>query len=217
MNLAPEAEKSLKTVGDVELPKLGVVPQTVFLKARSSDSMLRTPRKASHELLGRGAATGLPRVQRLQSSDSNGSGAPFEDLRRRLATINGSTSSLHLPQPVRDVRAVSSPVAGTFNTPPSTLIEARPGSPTESIVSAANSSTFRPLSRLQMSGVDTQKAAPAIGSSKTNVTGFLDSHTKLRSEGSSEQSGRSSPTSMSNTIRATHRHPTSLPISSYGT
>lgn len=68
---------------------------------------------------------------------------------------------------------------------------------------------------MQIGTTDGQKAAPAIGSSKTNVTGFLDSHPKVHSEVPSERSGRTSPTMMSQTIRAVGYQHQALPISSY--
>ena len=41
----------------------------------------------------------------------------------------------------------------------------------------------------------------AVGSSKTNATGVLKAHSKIRSNGSPERSGRSSPMSISTTHR----------------
>ncbi|KAJ7628484.1 hypothetical protein FB45DRAFT_794341 [Roridomyces roridus] len=217
LNFEQEAEKNLRTIGDVELPKLGVVPQTVFLKTRSSDSRPSTRHRKS-------SALGTPLLSptgRVSSLDHTG--APFEDLRRRLATINASSSSIALSHgtPPREPRTALSlsPIAGTPNLPSlgvSSPID-RPPSPTESVVSTANSTSFRPLSRMQFTGsTDTQKAAPAIGSSKTNAVGLLDTpRVKLRSDGSPERSGRSSPMSMSmNLSVATIRGPIRQRISS---
>ncbi|KAJ7855120.1 hypothetical protein B0H14DRAFT_2754859 [Mycena olivaceomarginata] len=223
LSFEQEADKNLKSIGDIELPKLGVTPQTVFLKTRSSD--LNASRNSR---LRRSSAFGTPLLSpallgRMSSATSvDHSGAPFEDLRRRLATINGSSSSIHLSHtPPREPRSALSPIAAT-SLPPfnnagvSSPIE-RPVSPTESVVSTANSTTFRPLSRTQFGGVDGQKAAPAVGSSKTNAVGHLDARSKLRSDGSPERSGRSSPMSMSTTIRGPFRQrvPSLLPISTY--
>ncbi|KAJ7253059.1 hypothetical protein B0H12DRAFT_1117273 [Mycena haematopus] len=218
LSFEQEADKNLKSIGDIELPKLGVTPQTVFLKSRASDfkaSRSSRPRRSS-ALATPLLSPGLPG----RMGDDH-SGAPFEDLRRRLATINGSSSSVHLSHtPPREPRSALSPIAPTLSLPPvggiSSPIE-RPVSPTDSVVSTANSTTFRPLSRMQFGGADGQKAAPAIGSSKTNAVGHLDARSKLRSDGSPERSGRSSPMSMSTTIRGPLRHrvPSLLPISTY--
>jgi len=91
--LGPEAEKSLKTAGDVELPRLGVVPQTVFLKAhatefrpRSSRAQLSQSRRSMFDIPGRTPILSTPRTSRVPSIDPSSTGAPFEDLCRRLAT-----------------------------------------------------------------------------------------------------------------------------------
>ncbi|KAJ7594229.1 hypothetical protein C8J56DRAFT_926236 [Mycena floridula] len=210
-----EAEKLLKTAGDVELPKLGVVPQTVFLKTRLAETSLPSSRVPTRKPSSEFSARNILSPPRGSRSDSNNVGAPFEDLRRRLATINGSTSSVGITQATRDFRVLPSPITTSFAASPAQN-DLRPPSPTESLLSTTNSSTFRPLNRMQVGATDGQKAAPAVGSSKTNVAGFLDSHLKLRSEGSSEWSGRSSPTMMSNTLRPVVRHQSfALPISSY--
>ncbi len=221
----------MKTIATVELRKLDVVPQTVFLKSRGVDGSpggLRSlPSKKSTPLM---SPVSNPSLHRISSAEFGSPGAPFEDLRRRLATINGSASSLSVAQSPREPRAILSPLippssssttsmAGPLAMTPTT--GDRPGSPTESVVSTANSSNFRPPSRLHVGSMDGQKAAPAVASFKTNVAGLLDSHTKMRSDGSPERSGRSSPVSMSATIRspqAVHSHhtPNMLKVSSYG-
>jgi phosphoinositide-3-kinase regulatory subunit 4 len=67
--------------------------------------------------------------------------------------------------------------------------------------------------------MDSPKAAPAVGSSKTNAVGLLDAHSKLSKdqEGSPEGSGRSSPASVALTTRPyKSRHASLQPISTYG-
>ncbi|KAF9450029.1 ARM repeat-containing protein [Macrolepiota fuliginosa MF-IS2] len=271
----PDTGKGLKVIGDIELQKLGVVPQTVFLRARSTVSeymprpsklsIVTTATSESRKSTYSSTRTPImspPRVGRLASTEVGGSivgntGAPFEDLKRRLATINGSGSSLglghghgHLHSPrepksaVSPIPASSSPLVSappTIPSPPASVTSAaiplptpfvpatssitstieRPGSPTESVVSTANSTTFRPLSRLQLGGsaiLDGTKAAPAVGSSKTNAIGLLDAHSKLMrdSEESPERSGRSSPVSVSTIVRPHRSRITSIqPISTY--
>ncbi|GLB39855.1 putative protein kinase [Lyophyllum shimeji] len=219
-----ETGKNLKVMGDVELQKLGVVPQTVFLKTRTSDfarssRLASSSRGSTYDGSGRRPIVTSSYTSRITSTDQS-QGAPFEDLRRRLATINGSVSSIGLGPP--PPRGNHSPVIGAPQTftfasqgiPGLPTTTERPGSPTESILSTANSQTFRQTSRLHI-GSDGQKAAPAIGSSKTNATGLLDAHSKMRSEESPDLSGRSSPVSMSTTLRQRPRLPSLLPISTY--
>ncbi|KAJ7057004.1 hypothetical protein C8F01DRAFT_1153032 [Mycena amicta] len=213
-----EADKNLKSIGDIELPKLGVVPQTVFLKTRTSDF---GNRRLSHTRRTSALATPLLSPGLASRMSDHGSGAPFEDLRRRLATINGSSSSLVLTPP-REPRSTglspSISIPSVTNAAGVSSPIERPVSPTDSVVSTANSTVFRPLSRMQFGGsTDSQKAAPAVGSSKTNAVGLLDGRVKLRSDGSPERSGTSSPMSMSATIRAPFRQriPSLQPISTY--
>ncbi|KAF5350674.1 hypothetical protein D9756_008730 [Leucocoprinus leucothites] len=263
---------NLKVIGDIELQRLGVVPQTVFLRARSTISEY-TPRPSRLSIVttaasgsrkstyssGRTPIMSPPRPNRLSSTDmsstASNTGAPFEDLKRRLATINGSTSSLATAQgpshTSRDTKnamspipAPSSPLASAvpiIPSPPTSVASSaiphpvapipttsslastieRPGSPTESVVSTANSTSFRPLSRMQLSGsviLDGTKAAPAVGSSKTNAVGLLEAHSKLLrdTEGSPERSGRSSPVSVATGMRPHRsRQPSVQPISTY--
>ena len=226
LNYEPDTGHNLKIIGSVEFQKLGVVPQTVFLKARNADLNARSSRLSSipsrRSVISPGTSILSPsRLHKLSMAESTSTGAPFEDLRRRLATINGSTSSVSVAQNVpRDLRNLSSPMASSstsFATPTPPTPE-RPGSPSESIVSTTNSVSFRPSSRLHVGSTDGQKAAPAVGSSKTNAIGLLDAHSKMRLDGSPDESGRSSPMSMSTTLRGPRitRPPSLLAISTYG-
>ncbi|KAI0088224.1 hypothetical protein BDY19DRAFT_994141 [Irpex rosettiformis] len=223
--------KNLAHKRTIELQKLGIVPQTVFLKS-SSDSASRSSRLSSARRapseLSRTPILGTPRSNRTMSMDYNQGipSAPFEDLRRRLAMINGSGTSLSLAPSVRDPR---SPTLNTLAPPdsltpasPNTVVSdvpfsiplERPLSPAESLASA-NTSFPTSLHKLHI-GTDGQKAAPAVGSSRANATGLLEAHAKLR-DGSPEPSGRSSPVSISGTIRGMERPrlPSLAPISSY--
>jgi phosphoinositide-3-kinase, regulatory subunit 4 len=226
LNYEPDTGHNLKIIGSVEFQKLGVVPQTVFLKARNADLNARSSRLLSmasrRSVNSPGTSVLSPsRLHKLSMAESSSTGAPFEDLRRRLATINGSTSSVSVAHNIpRDLRNTSSPMASSSTsliatpTPPE-----RPGSPSESIVSTTNSVSFRPSSRLHVGSTDGQKAAPAVGSSKMNAIGLLDAHSKMRLDGSPDESGRSSPMSMSTTLRGPRitRPPSLLAISTYGT
>ena len=141
------------------------------------------------------------RLHKVSIGESSSIGAPFKDLRRRPATINGSTSSVSVAS--QDLRSALSPITNPSPTsllPTSTpLISERSGSPTESTVSTANSVSFRPSSRLYVGSTDGQKPASAVGSSKMNAIGLLEAHSKMRHDGSPDESGSSSPMSMSTT------------------
>ncbi|TFY74461.1 hypothetical protein EWM64_g9551, partial [Hericium alpestre] len=196
--LKPEDEaENLKTTSDIELQKLGVVPQTVFLKSRlteiapRSSRVVSAARQATFDLTR--SPTGTPRMSRPPSIDYASPGAPFEDLRRRLTAINGSVNSL--PSATRDSRRASS--TSTTQSPllaagPAIadlpLVFDRPGSPTDSVLSNTNSAAIRAgMHRLSIgAGVDGQKAAPAVGSSRASATGLLEPTSHMRSEGSPE-------------------------------
>jgi phosphoinositide-3-kinase regulatory subunit 4 len=212
--------ENLKVTTGIELQKLGIVPQTVFLRNRATEPTARSARLSSRrsnsDHPGRSPTSGTPRTTRTSSIDHGPpSGAPFEDLRRRLATINGSTTSLSMSPSSRDVR----------NSLPSVPLQGlglgdsfdRPGSPADSVISTSNSSALKGVHRLQIGSIDSQKAAPAVGSSKANATGLLEAASRMR-DGSPDRSGRSSPVSVSGTLRPQQRHrvPSLLPISSYG-
>lgn len=214
----------------IELQKLGVVPQTVFLKAGADNASrpLRvfTGRRNNSEL-SRTPVLGTPRSARTMSMDytAGAPGAPFEDLRRRLAMINGSATSLSHTPSVRDARSPILAPPDNLTPPNSTTVVSdlpvslpveRPISPTESLASVSNTSFPTAFHRLHIGSTDSQKAAPAVGSSKANATGLLDAHSKPR-DGSPERSGRSSPVSISGTVRGLERPrlPSLAPISSY--
>lgn len=219
-----EESEILKTTAHVELQKLKVVPQTVFLRTRATDMASRTPRLLSgsrHYSIDypRSPNTDTSRVSRPSSIDYALSGAPFEDLRRRLTAINGSGTSLppafsHRP-PSMSVSSPAQPAGLTLGDLPE--VSDRPGSPTDSVVSGPIPPLNRAMHRFHVGGGDGQKAAPAIGSSKANATGHLEPTSKMRPEGSPERSGRTSPVSTAGTVLGQHwQRPSSLaPISTY--
>ena len=216
----------------IELQKLGIVPQTVFLRHRSDGSRSQHGSRRMSVLgyPGQSPVPGTPRSHRALSIDIGTGGAPFEDLRRRLATINGSSHSLAAP-PTNSIHRDPRPTTSTpsqlnkmtIMSPEVAALQQRPGSPTESVLSTTGSAVLRTTARGIHMGSFDQKAAPAVGSSKTNATGLLEAASKIRSEGSPERSGRSSPTSTygSGTLRGVPpprpRALSLLPISSYGT
>ena len=129
------------------------------------------------------------------------------------AVSRDTRPSLSTPSQLNKVSIMSPEVA---------VLQQRPGSPTESVLSTTGSAVLRTTARGLHMGSFEQKAAPAVGSSKTNATGLLEAASKMRSEGSPERSGRSSPTSASGggTLRGVPpfrpRALSLLPISSYG-
>jgi phosphoinositide-3-kinase, regulatory subunit 4 len=232
LRLEADAE-NLKTTGDIELQKLKVVPQTVFLKSRA-DTYARSPQSVvAHRRISdvsRMTVPGSPRLGSRRNSIDPGSpaaGAPFEDLRRRLATINGSAPSVSAAPrtPVQRPASLASPSPSalppaTPDVPDFTPPLERPGSPTESVVSTANSSAFRAMHRLQVGTAEASKAAPAVGSSKANATGLFEHATTIRSESSPERSGIASPRSVTDTFRnpgiSRPRVLSLAPVSTYG-
>lgn len=118
-------------------------------------------------------------LSHASSFDRGTSGAPLEDLKRRLATMNGSNSSLGSGRgrTVSAAAAIQRPLAVEQEVP--NPIDFRPGSPTESAVSTATSS-IRP--RFSVGSLESQKAAPAVGSVRANAVGLLEAPGKLRLE-----------------------------------
>ncbi|KAI0080417.1 hypothetical protein K474DRAFT_1589825 [Panus rudis PR-1116 ss-1] len=226
-----EAEsETLKTTSTVELQRLSVTPQTIFLKSPASEGTTRTSRLLpTHRTMSdfglRTPVAGTPRSNRTVSADHGSSPAPFEDLRRRLAMINSSAASLAVSPSAREPRSPTLPIPDLQQTQsllPTPLdanvsdvphVPDRPSSPSESVTS----STFRGATQFLHMGVDGGKAAPAVGSSRANAIGLLDAHATLRGDVSPERSGRSSPVSLAGTLRGTDKGyvPSLAPISSY--
>lgn len=189
----------LKTIGDVELQKLKIVPQTIFVKPRS-ELPLRSPQVglAHRRVSDLSTGVGSPRLGSRRNSVEQGaaSGAGFEDLRRRLVTLNNASSaSLSttlrppsvLPAPPSLVLPSTPLAPATPDLPDMTPLIERPGSPADSVVSTANSSAFRAMHRLQVGTIEASKAAPAIGASKANAIGLFENVATIRSEGSPER------------------------------
>jgi len=151
---------ALQTIGPVELQKIGVVPNTIFLGSRQTRTadLTHGTRKIS--------VSGGRVLSHASSFDRGTSGVPLEDLKRRLATINGSNTSLGSGRgrTVSAAAAVQRPLAIEQDLP--NTVDFRPGSPTESVVSTVNSS-IKP--RFSVGSIESQKAAPAVGSVRANA------------------------------------------------
>ncbi|KAL4072222.1 hypothetical protein J3A83DRAFT_4372222 [Scleroderma citrinum] len=204
----PEHTKIMHTIGIVELQKLSVVPQTIFLKARTAPS----ENVRASQVLSRKTTDLLARLSTSRTSfggTADQGPAAFEELRKKLANLNQSVTSLNAVAVARDKNTVSpAPVPSTSQptslappNPPTS--HDRPSSPTDSIVSATNSSAVRIPLRLHVGSTDAQKAAPAVGSSNTNAVGVLEAP-RLRADVSPEISGRTTPVSA---MRHSHRTP----------
>lgn len=168
---------------------------------------LRSP---NSELSLRSPSIPTRRLSRVSSTDQ--ASAPFEEVRRRLASINGSTSSLNLAASPREPKI---PLIPTPYSGPNLSTLERPQSPTESVVSTSNSAAFKPTNLLYTGGTDAQKAAPAVGSSKANALGVLDAHSRILPD--AEMSGRSTSSGSPLPVRPSHPSRLStMPISSYG-
>ncbi|THH10662.1 hypothetical protein EW145_g1172 [Phellinidium pouzarii] len=188
--------ETLHSTGHIELQKLAVVPQTVFLGARVSQS--EPTRRVSDKYS----------LSRVSSQDHVIGGAPFEDLRRRLVTINGSSSSLNSASGrLEPANILPQRFPSTIPELPPT-VTMRPGSPTESVISTTNVS-MRP--RFNVGSFDGVKAAPAIGSVRTNAMGLLETPGRTILDGDSDFSGLTSPVTFAYTIRGMRS-----PISSTG-
>ncbi|KAG8916361.1 Serine/threonine-protein kinase, partial [Tulasnella sp. 408] len=216
------APHSILTEGkDVELGKLNIMPQTVFLGTTESKGTrpdrLRTP------VLG-----GTPRISRLNSLDpSTGEGVVVEDLRRRLNRMDGSTASLNsvsvssgarapgtrrtsmtsvssaLPSPLPNVSAIPHP-------PPSPF-DGTPASPSESVMSTGIDVLRRKHQRT---------ATAVVGSVNANIAGVLETPKMRTAEEEALTSGRTSPASMAGTVRGQHRAASRIssarPTTTYG-
>lgn len=204
---------------------LGVRPHTVFWDPkeprspradtthRNSLAVPRTP------ILG-----GTPRTSRLNSIDhSTRDGTAVEDLRRRLAQMDGSTTSLTSQSVVIGTRARRESITSVTSALPSPAptdisshplpspFDTTPGSPSESVMSG---------------GIDVlrrkhQKAAPSVVASvNTNIAGVLEAPKVRTAEEEALTSGRTSPMSMAGTIRGqprmSSRRTSGLPFTSYG-
>jgi len=171
----------LQTVGPVELQKLGIVPNTIFLGSRQ-------PQQAESTRKSSVSDSRLLRQSSSFDQTLNVPGAPFEDLKRRLATINGSNTSLNSATGSARGRVVSAPrLSQPVDRDLPNSIDFRPGSPTESIVSTANSAAIKP--RFSIGSTESQKAPPAIGSMRTNAVGMLEAPSKLRLDTSPDRTG----------------------------
>ena len=148
-------------------------------------------------------------LRHASSFEHDSMGAPFEDLKRRLATINGSNTSLNsaTANPRGRIVSVGSsaarPIAPVLEKDLPRSVEYRPGSPTESVVSTTNSVVVKP--RFSVGSGESQKAAPAVGSVRTNAVGLLEAPSRPRADLSPDRSSASSAP-LANTLQNVRHH-----------
>ncbi|KAF8607280.1 ARM repeat-containing protein, partial [Ceratobasidium sp. AG-I] len=222
-----------------ELQKLGVVPQTVFVGTRAAVSEAPSIYAATSTATRRSTldVTPLPhnlaalKGLRKGSTDvGSRSSSPFDDLRRHLGQMEGSSLGLGVPQNPRVVgrkdsqnslasgSGVHSPVA-TDPASDTPSLDFAPASPSESVsvFSGAGGPDTR-RKHLRHLVQDGQKAAPATAASvRTVATGTLETPQKFNEI---PASGRTSPAS---TVRGEQRPrmrsvgPSSLAFENQGT
>ncbi|KAG9040843.1 Serine/threonine-protein kinase [Tulasnella sp. UAMH 9824] len=216
------APHSILTEGkDVELGKLNIMPQTVFLG--STESKGTRPDRLRTPVVG-----GTPRMSRLNSLDpSTGEGVVVEDLRRRLNRMDGSTASLTSISVSSGARApgtrrtsmtsVSSalpsplPKISATPHPPPSPFDGTPASPSESVMSTGIDVLRRKHQRT---------ATAVVGSVNANIAGVLETPKMRTAEEEALTSGRTSPASMAGTVRGHHRPASRIssarPTTTYG-
>ncbi|KAF8509221.1 hypothetical protein BU17DRAFT_99144 [Hysterangium stoloniferum] len=185
----PEPEAMAQMTSGVELQKLSVVPQTIFIATRPSEVSTKT-----------GSSRRLEHMNH------------FDDLGRRPAVINLSFSSLIIHGDRERAPSMSSVrPSSIMPPPPPNPPENRPSSPSVSVVSSTiDGSSSRTRPHLHMGSTDYQKAPAAVGSVKANATGLLVAPSVSRmgievEEDDTVLSGRSSPVSNVGTVWAGHR------------
>lgn len=192
----------MTTIASISLQKLGVIPNTVFPGTQTSQ-----PRRS----ITSRASTFIEPSARLEHSTPHAQEKPkdapsLEDLRSKLSTIGGSSTSLNSTFSQHERR-------DSLNT-----ITARSPSldrsPPESVTSGELGSHKR-RQRLQLS--TDSKAPPSIGSIRTNAIGLLEAPAALRAvHEDMGASGRSSPVSQAGTLRGERRAPVNRASSGAG-
>ena len=208
----------------IGLQTLGIVPQTVFLNGRETNSSSASRRSDTPRRI-----VSDKRLSHLSSNRNSGVGSfdhpgPYGDLRRKLAQLDGSVVSLNPPATANSPiiseadngglssRPATSPhpassIAGTDISRGFPGVPNRPSSPSaESLISNRTTAIHSGL-RTSKRGIhvgDGRKAAPAVGTVNTiaTATGVLEPAVKLRADLEHDQpSGRSSPMPMGGTVR----------------
>ena len=190
-----------------------------------------TIRPGTLDSASRRPSSTLPSSPRLsQPSNADGSvstrdGTVVDDLRRRLAQMEGSSSSLGIPQRPLPRKESLTSIQSMINSPANTDISSLQ---TTSVPSPSSVRPSSPSESVMSGGIDIlrrkhQKAAPAmVGSIHTNAIGTLEAP-KARTgddETIPSASGRTSPISMAGTVRggipSTKRRTSMQQFTTYG-
>lgn len=207
----------------MELQKLGVTPQTVFLGGTNASRSLRVEQSSRRGTPAPGTAPSLNRLTSYEPPSRDGT--VVVDLRRRLAQMEDSTASLHAPNlhpTMRSRRDSLSSVASAMQSPTPTdtssshalhsPFDLMPGSPSESAMSTGIDA---------LRGKFTRAAPAVVGSVHANISGVLEAPKLHSAIDEIATSGRTSPMSMAGTIRVPSRRVTSRtgstqPVTAYG-
>ena len=172
----------MTTIASISLQKLGVIPITVFPGTQTTQP--RRPIALRTSTSGEPSST--PRAQEKPKDVPS-----LEDLRSKLATIGGSSTSLNSNFSQHERR-------DSLNAIP-TRSPTFDRSPPESVTSGDLGSHKR-RQRLQLS--TDSKAPPSVGSIRTNAVGLVEVPAALRVvREDTGTSGRSSPVSQAGTLR----------------
>jgi phosphoinositide-3-kinase regulatory subunit 4 len=187
-------------MASISLQKLGVIPNTVFPGTQTSHRSIALRASAIAEPMSHLEPL-TPRAHE-KSKDA----ASLEDLRSKLSTIGGSSTSLNTTLSQQERRNSLNTITARSPTldrsPPESVTSGDPGS-------------HKRRQRLQLS--TDSKAPPSVGSVRTNAVGLLEAASALRAvHEDTGTSGRSSPISQVGTLRTERKPPIFRAISSAG-
>ncbi|KAM0754729.1 Other/VPS15 protein kinase [Meredithblackwellia eburnea MCA 4105] len=185
-----DSSDPLSQAGGVGFQELGIVPQTIILRVRTADEIdgaVAGSRVTSDNLPRRFSIEPARTPASVTGSNRNVSGQPMEDLRRRLAQVGGSntslnTQALHGPaSPAPDSPGGGSTTSVSKKTTQDGLGLERTishSSSTEDISDAGGSSrtdfvAAKSRSRVHLNAVEVGRVAPAVGQDSTNVMGLF--------------------------------------------
>ena len=178
----PQEPDGLTTIASISLQKLGIIPNTVFPGTQASQPRRTITLRTNTS----GEPSSTPRAQEKSKEVPS-----LEDLRSKLATIGGSSTSLNSnfsQHERRDSLNVIPTRSPTFDR-----------SPPESVTSG-DLGSHRRRQRLQLS--TDCKAPPSVGSIRTNAVGLVEAPAALRVvREDMGTSGRTSPVSQAGTLR----------------
>lgn len=179
--------------GSTVLQDLGIVPQTIIFSIRSAEEISENSRREQQ----RSASEGLPKrfvssegIHSAPSVDNGGrvtsrhvSSQPLEDLRRRLAMVGASNTSLNSQR-----ENIGSTTPGGEVVPKGVELPRSTSHSSMDDLSDSAASTridlmqTQPRSRVHGNGVEVGRAAPAVGQDSTNVMGLFNVEARYRGD-----------------------------------